>query len=271
MARRHFGRVHGPPVLAAALALAVALLLAPAANATITWKYFTPDEYSWMQFGSGSNQSAWGLNDGLMGAGVWANSGAIGWDVDYLPAQKAYRYDYEFQLWGDAAAKRLSFFALEVSSDMAQSELSGLSANFDYSFEFGDFNIPNAQGLVPFDHGMKLNLSSGAPADGHYRVTFITPRPPQWGDFYAKDGMSKSLNAFNAIWNAGYTKPDLDPPAITQTQLIYPKDVGWHIVRPDSSSGSGHNPVPEPSSLLLMGLAAYGGTMMTLRRRRRDG
>ena len=112
---------------------------------------------------------------------------------------------------------------------------------------------PNIPGTV---HGIKVDISDGLV------YSFFSSKAPVWGDFYSKDGVAGKGSGpasdadINAAWNSDFLEPD--PSNAPQNGLL--SDGGgsiYRILRPDSTSvvTTTTPAVPEPSSLLLFGLA----------------
>jgi len=79
-------------------------------------------------------------------------------------------------------------------------------------------------------------------------IQFKSPRTPVWADFYAKDGEAGD-HGTNAIWNAGLTASDWDPPDPPTSGSCQ-----YHILAPDTSIGQpppGATPELPPGALLL--------------------
>ncbi len=89
------------------------------------------------------------------------------------------------------------------------------------------------------------------------QICFESFKVPVWGDFYAKDGNAGGQGT-NTAWNAGFVDPDPQVPPSTD-----PGQTNFHILRPDSDSGGGEPPVPEPASLGILGIA-----LLAVRRKR---
>lgn len=175
---------------------------------------------------------------GVDATGYWADQGfRIEWMIQDQPDGSWY---YEYWLtdaagnpWETAA---VSHFTLEISPDATATDFWGTDG-----LEFGSFD-----GL---ESAMKLDYGAT-----HY--SFYSNRAPVWGDFYAKDGVAGGLG-WNEAYNAGFGDPD---------PMDMPTDgsIGNKILRPDTST----TVVPEPGTMLLMGIGIAGaGVVRRLRRK----
>jgi hypothetical protein len=131
----------------------------------------------------------------------------------------------------------VSHLTLEVSPDV-NTQTDFWDFNGD-PIEFGSYEgITNA---------MKLDYGD----DGQLEWSFRSNRVPTWGDFYAKGGRDSWLK------NSGFN--DLDP-----LDLSPSADVTNKILRPDT----GYTPVPEPSTMILMGLGLAAAGVVRRRRQK---
>lgn len=181
---------------------------------------------------------------GLTGVANWANDAMISWEITQEGSNWLYVYTLSREDGGWFDGPAVSHFTLEVSPDVnPETDF----WDFDGSpVEFGDKDgIENAMKL---DYGDNEQL----------QWSFRSNRIPTWGDFYAIGG-SENGNAgvYGAMWNTGFNDPDpldLSPSA----------DVTNKILRPDT----GYTPVPEPSTMILMGLGLAAAGVVRRRRQK---
>ncbi|HOD67315.1 MAG TPA: PEP-CTERM sorting domain-containing protein [candidate division Zixibacteria bacterium] len=175
---------------------------------------------------------------GVTASGYWAQQGfKIEWMIEDQPdGSWFYQYwltDAQGNPWEVAA---VSHFTLEISPDATASDFWGYSG----AVEFGDLNGMSS--------AMKLDFTAT-----HYK--FYSNRAPVWGDFYAKDGRAGGLG-LNEAYNAGFGAPD-------PTAMPGNGSIGNKILRPDTST----TVVPEPGTMLLMGIGLAGAGVVRRWRR----
>jgi len=171
----------------------------------------------------------------------WANSAnkaTLSWYVTYFESTKMWNYMYTWYGY----RKVLSHIIIEVTPGAVASDfifspgelvtMGGIDTHTATSEGNSNPGMPGPM------YGMKLEPTEET---NYINFGFDTWRPPVWGDFYAKDGNSGLVYAYNT----GFL--DEDPASDTGD--------GRHIVVPD---GTGTSSVPEPGTLLLLGLGLIG-------------
>lgn len=187
---------------------------------------------------------------GVVGTGNWIYGGTttISWDV-YLNPDNTWHYSYEFS----HPVGGTSHFILEVSDNFTVADIFNAGGDFG-SYSVDDFGPgPSNPSMPGTMHALKFDEATGNTT----RIWFDSSRVPVWGDFYAKNGNAGDYGP-NAAWNAGFTSPDTDP-----TDPASNGSLAYHLLVPDSVT----EPIPEPTSLLLLGGGLLG--MAAIRKPRR--
>lgn len=185
---------------------------------------------------------------GILGGGSWITPGPtiLGWSVVFEPTLWAWRYSYDLSHPGGET----SHFILEVSETFTIEDI--LWAEGEFGNVLVDWFQPDGSnpGMPDPIYGIKFDETY----DTDTHLEFLTRRSPVWGDFYAKDGKQAGLWAY--AYNAGFSLTDPVGPPQDGSLLN-------HLLVPDTLT-----PVPEPSTLLLLGAGLAGGALVWRKRRR---
>ncbi len=194
-----------------------------------------------------------GIDGGIQGSGNWMTGGLI--SLDWVVTQNAddsWHYSYVFT----HPKGETSHFILEVSDSFTANDIFNLQGDVG-NVEIGLFEIddPANPGMPGNIYGIKFDDAWGMQTV----FAFDSFRVPVWQDFYAKDGVAGGDGEINAAWNAGLTLNDQDP-----TAPAHEGHEQYHVLAPNSYS----DPIPEPTTLLLLGSGLLG-SVAVLRRRRK--
>lgn len=188
---------------------------------------------------------------GILGTGNWIVTGPTMFEwVVTQNMDSSWHYAYVFS----HPAGATSHFILEVSSNFTENDIFNIAGDVG-SITVGTHTAGGgANPGMPEDmYGIKFNGTSGEVTS----FSFDSWRVPVWKDFFSKDGQAGGYGT-NAAWNAGFTASDADP-----TAPAADGSVDHHVLAPDTHTP----PVPEPSTLLLLGSGLLGSVAVFRRRR----
>lgn len=173
------------------------------------------------------------IYDGITATGGWEDNFSIAWNIE----QEGDHWVYQYYVSGD---KDISHLILEVTKDVNIEIFSQLDFEGPKDFDWGRFGQPNDIFGVKFDDfGCEGSC-----------VTFTTNRSPVYGNFFAKSG----FDPYSQQWTTAFNNGLVDS---------YSGDILDFIVRPNGD----FVPVPEPTTMAMMGFGLVGLGLSSRRRK----
>ena len=196
---------------------------------------------TFVDFESGSLNTGSGGGIFTSGGGWQGGAFQFAWDIDFDATTGQYRYIYTISnplAANGALARNVGHLLLQVSTTFTSGDLLGGTTPLagPATFTAQADSAPGSNPGLPTDlYGLKYDVTS---------VTLLTFRAPVDGSFYAKDGECNPTHpcspGFSKVfaYNTGLTDP-----------------AGAFIRVPDTQTSTPPlTPVPEPTTLLLLGI-----------------
>jgi len=194
---------------------------------------------------------------GLDATDGWASGeppAAITYNVS-SPDGVTWTYQYTFTV----PTKEISHMIIELSPNFSASDL--LTGSTPGDVDDYDMDGPGKSnpGLPESFHGIKFDTTADTLIQ---EATIITTRMPEWGDFYAKDGVYNTDGSKIDVYayNSGFAADD--PIFELNDETYYEKAKDNHILRPDTATM-----VPIPAAAWLFGSALLGMAGVGYRRK----
>jgi hypothetical protein len=230
--------------------VALAMLIAGAARADVI--SVDPSDYS------GSRSASAGE---LTTMGPWAGDPIrFSWKITYDTNTQLFTYSYTLAGWAGRGSG-LSHWDLTTSDGRPGTEKftedNVFAGTSNFINKIGDLN--SSQFSAPTDsYGIRWDKQQDAPPQTY---VLVTDRAPIWGSFDAKAGGGLVSGAYNigwSTWNDYLADTDITNFVFTKSQ--------WVPV-PDTKTAA----VPEPASVVLVGLGLVSTAFVGWKRSRRQG
>jgi len=186
---------------------------------------------------------------GVDGIGQWNDDFRITW---WVTQQSDDSWFYRYKLTDNnnhALRKAVSHWQVEISPNSTRSDFWGFGGKWGFTDE--------THNGIPFAHSLKLDYGR----DGQTEWSFYSIKAPTWGDFYAKGGSTGGPHGEMMYgWNTGFYNDDPMNDACNGA-------IGYKILRPDTSPEVIPGAVPEPGTLILIGLGLMGLASRKLRKK----
>jgi len=171
---------------------------------------------------------------GIYASEPWSRDIALSWTITQMGNYWNYHYEFSY------GQNDISHIIIEVSDGATLHDFWGTQGMEVRTFSPSEPSNPGMPGSL---YGLKIDTDLNGSA---YVFDFNSFKNPVWGDFYAKDGVygtpGNKLPVY--AYNSSYGTADpLDAPANGS--------INNKILRPDTYT----TPIPEPSSLILVGSA----------------